>query len=173
MQSNQTTQQGQVKFMAGDKVKYKDPLDVVFDHNPETIYTVEAVQSETRIALVESDYVAHSGNLELVSRQTKHKHHDLIIEWAKDPDNVIVQYRGPNGEWWDAAPIAPSWYIDSEYRIKPKTKQVTRWKWAFLSYDQHVMESYGYYTEEEAIEEFPRATPYKLEHTAITEIEEV
>lgn len=54
-----------------------------------------------------------------------------------------------------------------------KTKQVTRWKWAFLSYDQHVMESYDYYTEEEAIEEFPRATPYKLEHTAITTTEEV
>lgn len=172
MQSNQTNQQGEVKFMVGDKVKYKEGAGVVFDHNPETIYTVEEVQSETRIALVESDYVAYSDNLELVSRPTKHKHYDLIIEWAKDPVNVIIQYKGPTG-WTDTTRNSPSWYIDSEYRIKPKTKQVTRWKWAFLSGDNHIMESTAYYTEEEAKKQFKRAIPYKLEHTAITEIVEV
>lgn len=173
MQSNQTNQQGQVKFMVGDKVKYKEGAGVVFDHNPETIYTVEEIQSETRIALVESNFLAHLDNLELVSRQTKHKHYDLIIEWAKDPANVIVQYRGVKGDWRNTADNSPSWCPETEYRIKPKTKQVTRWKWAFLTGGDHIMESSAYYTEEEAIKQFRNATPYKLEHTAITAIEEV
>lgn len=172
MQSNQANNQAKVKFKVGDKVKYKDPIDVVFDHNPETVYTVEGIQSETCIALVESNYVAHSGNLELVSRQTKHKHHDLIIEWAKDPVNVIVQYKAPSG-WCNTADNSPLWGIDVEYRIKPKTKRVTRWKWAFLTGGDQIMESTAYYTEQEAKKQFKNAIPYKLEHTAITETVEV
>lgn len=172
MQSNQTNKQGEVKFKVGDKVKYKEGARVVFDHNPETIYTVEEFQSETRIALVESNYVAYPGDLELVSRPTKHKHYDLIIEWAKDPGNVIIQFKAPWG-WTDIACNSPPWYPETEYRIKPKTKQVTRWKWAFLTGGNHITESTAYYTEEEAKRQFKNATPYKLEHTAITEIEEV
>lgn len=172
MQSNQTNQQGQVKFKVGDKVKYKEGARGVFDHNPETIYTVEEIQSETRIALVESNYVAYSDDLELVSRPTKHKHYDLIVEWAKDPDNVIIQYKHPCG-WVNVACNSPSWCPETEYRIKPKTKQVTRWKWVFLAGTGTMMESAAYYTEEEAKRQFKNATPYKLESTAITETEEV
>lgn len=172
MQSNQTNQQGQVKFIAGDKVKFKEEVGVQFDHDHKTIYTVEEFQSETRIALVESNYVAYPGDLELVSRPTKHKYYDLIIEWAKDPDNVIIQYKHPCG-WVNVACNSPSWCPETEYRIKPKTKQVTRWKWAFLTGGNHITESTAYYTEEEAKRQFKNATPYKLEHTAITEIVEV
>lgn len=169
---NQATQQGEVKFMVGDKVKYKEGVQVIYDHNHNTVYTVEDIQSEKRIALVESAYVAHPDSLELVSRSTKHKHYDLIVEWAKDPANVVIEYKSPYG-WLNIVNNSPSWRTDTEYRIRPKTKQVTRWKWAFLSCDHHVCESYDYFTEEEALMEFPNATPYKLEHTAITTFEEV
>lgn len=172
MQSNQTNQQGQVKFMVGDKVKFKEEVGVKFDHEHKTIYTVELVESDGLIALIESNYVAYPDNLELVSRPTKHKHYDLIIEWAKDPVNVIIQFKAPWG-WTDIACNSPPWYPETEYRIKPKTKQVTRWKWAFLSADKHVMQSTAYYTEEEALRQFNNAIPYKLEHTAMTAIEEV
>ena len=174
MQSNQANKQAKVNFKVGDKVKFKEEVCVQFDHDHKTIYTVEQVEHDGLIAFVESGYVAHPGNLELVSHSTptKHKHYDLIIEWAKDPTNVIIQYKNPNG-WWDALDNSPSWRADTEYRIKPKTKQVTRWKWAFLSGDGSVMESSSYYTEEEALQQFENAYPLKLEHTAITEIEEV
>lgn len=171
MQSNQTTQQGQVKFKVGDKVKYKKGFASRF-HDPEDTYTVEEIQSETDVALVESNYVAHQNNLELVSRPTKHKHYDLIVEWAKDPVNVIVQFKNPSG-WRDVAYNSPAWDTDTEYRIKPKTKQVTRWKWVFLTGTGIMTESTAYYTEEEAKKQFKNATPYKLESTAITAIEEV
>lgn len=173
MQSNQTTQQGKVEFKVGDKVKFKEEVGVYYDHDHKTIYTVEEFHSETRIALVESNYVAYPDDLELVSRPTKHKHCDLIVEWAKDPVNVIVQYRGVKGDWRNTADNSPSWCSEIEYRIKPKTKEVTRWKWAFLSVGNRVMESYDYYTEEEAVKKFKNAIPYKLEHTAITATEEV
>lgn len=173
MQNHQAIQQGEVKFMVGDKVKYKEGDRVVFDHNPETIYTVEEVESDGLITLVGSNYVAYPGDLALVSRPTKHKHYDLIIEWAKDPTNVIIQIKGPTGHWGDTARNSPTWSFGAEYRIKPKTKEVTRWKWAFLTGGNHIMESSAYYTEEEAKKQFKNATPYKLEHTAITEIEEV
>lgn len=172
MQNHQAIQQGETKFMVGDKVKFKAEYKVKFDHKQGVIYTVEEFQSETRIALVESNYVAYPDDLELVSRPTKHKHHDLIIEWAKDPDNVIIQYKHSCG-WVNVACNSPSWCPETEYRIKPKTKQVTRWKWAFLTAGDHVMESTAYYTEEEAKKQFKNATPFKLEHTAITEIVEV
>ena len=172
MQSNQATQQGETKFMVGDKVKFKAEHKVEFDHKQGVIYTVE-FQSETRIALVESNYVAYPDNLELVSRPIKHKHYDLIIEWAKDPVNVIVQIKDPTGLWRDTPRNLPTWRPETEYRIKPKTKEVTRWKWAFLTGGDQIMESSAYYTEEEALQQFKNATPFKLEHTAITEIEEV
>lgn len=176
MQSNQTTQQGKVEFKVGDKVKFKEEVGVYYDHDHKTIYTVEEFHSETCIALVESNYVAYPDDLELVSRPTKHKHYDLIVEWAKDPEGCIIQFRQSNGQesvWVDCPTKRPQWYQETEYRIKPKTKQVTRWKWAFLSGGKHIMESTAYYTEEEAKNQFKNATPYKLESTAITAIEEV
>ena len=173
MQSNQANKQAKVNFKVGDKVKFKEEVCVQFDHDHKTIYTVEQVEHDGLIAFVESGY-AHPGNLELVSHSTptKHKHYDLIAEWAKDPTNVIIQYNGLHG-WSDTYNNSPAWGAGTEYRIKPKTKQVTRWKWAFLSGDGSVIESAGYYTEEEALQQFKNATPFKLEHTKMTAIEEV
>lgn len=112
--------------------------------------------------------VYHSEIEKYIPKPEKHKHYDLIVEWAKDPTNVVVQYRDVKGDWRNTADNSASWCPDTEYRIKPKPKQVTRWKWAFLSYGNRVMESYGYYTEDEALQQFENANPLKLEHTAIT-----
>lgn len=174
MQSNQTTQQGKVEFKAGDKfIVTKQSLR---DQGYTEVYTVSEV-SNTFVR-----FQSHSGSEALVYHSEiekytpepqKHKHYYLIIEWAKDPENVIVQYRSLKGDWRNTAGNSPSWCPETEYRIKPKTKQVTRWKWAFLSGGNHIMESTDYYTEEEAKNQFKNAIPYKLESTAITETVEV
>ena len=47
----------------------------------------------------------------------KHKHADLIHEWA---DGAEIQ-RKRNHEDWDDAPY-PNWDENTEYRIKPESK---------------------------------------------------
>jgi hypothetical protein len=53
-----------------------------------------------------------------------HKHHDLIIQWAKGAE---IEYLDYQGDWEDAS--TPSWSKRMEYRIKPtppKTKYRAR-----------------------------------------------
>ena len=170
MQSNQTTQQGKVEFKVGDKfIVTKQSFR---DQGYTEVYTVSKTDSFNMI-----HFLSHNNEEALVypneiehytPEPEKHIHHDLIVAWAKDPVNVIIQYKVPTG-WNDTSFNSPSWDINTEYRIKPKTEQVTRWKWVFLSGGDQIMESTAYYTEEEAKNQFKNATPYKLEHTAITE----
>ena len=49
----------------------------------------------------------------------KHKHADLIREWALDTSRV-VQYRTGSEEWEDIQ--QPSWATNVEYRFKPEVK---------------------------------------------------
>ena len=56
-----------------------------------------------------------------------HKHHDLIIAWAK---GAKIQYLGIDIEgnktvWLDCV-TAPNWYTCKEYRIKPKISDEER-----------------------------------------------
>ena len=46
----------------------------------------------------------------------RHKHYDLILEWACGAE---IEYL--DGEQWINA-LTPSWYEFSEYRIKPEPK---------------------------------------------------
>lgn len=46
----------------------------------------------------------------------KHKHHDLIIEWAKGAE---IEFLNTNQDWM-ATSESPTWYSESEYRIKPE-----------------------------------------------------
>lgn len=82
----------------------------------------------------------------------KHKHYDLIVWWASDPENNIVQYKSKTyGCWTNVSMNHPNWDDHEEYRKKPVI--VKRWKWAYaLSDAGHEYEyiSDGYYTEEEA-----------------------
>ena len=53
------------------------------------------------------------GKLQLVTSK-HHKHHDLIIQWAKGAE---IEYADYQGDWENAA--TPTWSWHTEYRIKP------------------------------------------------------
>ena len=48
---------------------------------------------------------------------TPHKHHDLIVAWAK---GAQIQYKD-KGTWYACAP-QPAWTPSTRYRIKPEPK---------------------------------------------------
>lgn len=54
-------------------------------------------------------------------------HADLIIAWAKDK-NIVIQGKRDDG-WKDLT--HPLWNSDEEYRIKPKTTIVKKYRYAF------------------------------------------
>ena len=63
----------------------------------------------------------HGGKLELVKPEPvypnkPHKHAELIKAWADGAD--IQAFSTWGGEWQDTV-RAPSWHIDTQYRIKP------------------------------------------------------
>ena len=81
----------------------------------------------------------------------KHKHYDLIVWWASDPENNIVQYNDPDFGWRECTANRPGFFTCEEYRKKPNI--VKRWKWVFAFMDEgHTYESisHKHYTEEEA-----------------------
>jgi hypothetical protein len=49
---------------------------------------------------------------------TQHKHHDLIIAWAK---GAKIQWRATKAAKWIDTD-EPGWYVNREYRIKPEPK---------------------------------------------------
>ena len=51
----------------------------------------------------------------------KHKHADLIREWALDTSRV-VQYRYPSTNDWDDCVGRPAWNEAVHYRFKPEPK---------------------------------------------------
>lgn len=59
-----------------------------------------------------------------VSQPTKHKHYDLIMQWAADPANTKVQFKNACNVWMDTK--NPAWLSDFEYRIKPKEPVIYR-----------------------------------------------
>ena len=102
----------------------------------------------------------------------KHIHHDLIVAWAKDPKGVIIQYFfKQEGEWRDTVCNNPLWETGTKYRIKPKTKEVQRWKWVFKVQDGYEITN-AYYTDEEANKHFGKAL-LKIEDSVVTAIEEI
>ena len=178
MQSNQTNQQGKVEFKVGDKfIVTKQSFR---DQGYTEVYTVSKTDSFNMIHFLShnnEEALAYPNEIEHYTPEPeKHIHHDLIVAWAKDPKGCVIQWRNPaflGDPWRDSTANKPGWADKLEYRIKPKTEQVTRWKWAFLAGGDQIMESTAYYTVEEANKQFKNAIPYKLEHTAITATEEV
>lgn len=64
---------------------------------------------------------AKDGELQTAEDKTKfHKHHDLIIAWAKDT-SIQLQWRDNQGCWHDFSPYLTNWNA-SEVRIKPEPK---------------------------------------------------
>lgn len=105
----------------------------------------------------------------------KHIHHDLIVAWAKDPKGCIIQWYDPNlVKWRCCIENKPSWSDELTYRIKPKTKEVTRWKWVVKTIDgKTYFVTDAEYTEEEAKKTFKHFTGIKIPDSAVTAIEEV
>ena len=53
--------------------------------------------------------------IKVVDKINWHKHHDLIIAWAKGAE---IEYQFLNFPTWKSAKN-PSWFTDYKYRIKP------------------------------------------------------
>lgn len=102
----------------------------------------------------------------------KHIHHDLIVAWAKDPKGCIIQVKDSFNKWNDTLENNPAWITFCKYRIKPRTKEVTRWKWTMKSATGNYFVTNAYYTEEEAKKHFDKPLQ-KIEDSKVTAIEEV
>ena len=108
MQSNQANQQGQVKFKVGDKfIVTKQSLR---DQGYTEVYTVSKTDSLNMIHFLshnKEEAMVYPNEIEHYTPEPeKHIHHDLIVAWAKDPVNVIIQYKVPTG-WNDTSFNSP------------------------------------------------------------------
>ena len=161
------------EFNVGDKfiVTKKSFRDQGYTH----VYTVSQVTSFAMIQFRNhdgEDSLVYSSEIEKYIETEKHIHHDLIVAWAKDPKGVIIQYFfKQEGEWRDTVCNNPVWETGTKYRIKPKTKEVQRWKWVFKEQDGYEITN-AYYTDEEANKHFDKAL-LKIEDSAVTDIEGV
>ena len=166
------------EFKVGDKVKYKDDQCAsINNHVQSKVYTVEKVEewfgpeSGQRVWFEDSAFVCWSGRLEL---SNQHIHHDLIVAWAKDPKGCVIQVKDSFNKWNDTLGNNPAWITFCEYRIKPKTEEVTRWKWVVKTIDATTyFVTDAEYTEDEAKKTFKHFTGIKIPDTAVTAIEEV
>lgn len=161
------------EFKVGDKfiVTEKSFRDQGYTH----VYVVTGVTPHSSI-----HFTDHNGHESLVFKPEiekyieteKHIHHDLIVAWAKDPEGCIIQYFDEwMKDWRNTASNSPHWTNTLVYRIKPKTKEVQRWKWVFKVQDGYEITN-AYYTEEEANKHFGKAL-LKIEDSVVTAIEEI
>lgn len=104
----------------------------------------------------------------------KHIHHDLIVAWAKDPKGCVIQVKDSFNKWNDTLENNPAWITFCKYRIKPRTKEVQRWKWVVKTIDgAKYFVTDAEYTEDEAKATFKHFTGIKIPDTAVTTIEEI
>ncbi len=134
------------------------------------IYTVSEVSPGRGVVFVTHKGVEGlvcSAEIEKYTEPKKHIHYDLIVAWANDPENVIIQwYEQFDGTWLNCHENNPSWSEPLQYRIKPKTKQVTRWKWVVKCLDGGLAATGSAYTEEEIKIHFKPIQ--KIDSTAVT-----
>lgn len=50
----------------------------------------------------------------------KHKHHDMIIEWAKNTSRVVQWSLTGRDDHWNDCTIPPQWDANHMYRFKPE-----------------------------------------------------
>jgi hypothetical protein len=104
------------KFKVGDRVEQLDGKPFSSGYSVHRVHSIEG----DKIWFVESRTWLSSKCLQLAFGHPEdtskyHKHHDLIIQWAKGAEIEYVDY---NGVWENAK--TPSWSTCMEYRIKPK-----------------------------------------------------
>jgi len=103
----------------------------------------------------------------------KHIHHDLIVAWAKDPKGCVIQVKDSFNKWNNTLENNPAWITFCKYRIKPKTKEVQRWKWVVKSMVGEYFVTDAEYTEDECKATFKHFTGIKIPDSAVTAIEEI
>jgi hypothetical protein len=107
------------KFKVGDRVK---KLDGKPFSSGDYVHTVDSIEGD-KIWFVESKTWLSSG-LQLAFGHPEdtskyHKHHDLIIQWAKGAE---IEFYSETFYGW-LATDTPYWNPDSKYRIAPPTPQ--------------------------------------------------
>jgi hypothetical protein len=108
------------KFKVGDKVEKLDGRPFISGYY---VHTVDSIERD-KIWFVESEAWLSSKFLQLACGHPEdtskyHKHHDLIIQWAKGAEIELLDY---NGVWENVT--TPAWFTCTKYRIKttpPKT----------------------------------------------------
>ena len=109
------------KFRVGDRVKRRNGKHFYGGYS---VHTVDSIEGD-KIWFVESRTWLSSKFLQLAFGHPEdtskyHKHHDLIIQWAKGAEIQLYSETFPYG--W-LATNTPDWNPDSKYRIAPPTPQ--------------------------------------------------
>jgi len=56
-----------------------------------------------------------------LTREEKHIHYDMIVEWATNPSRVVQYYNEKDCVWYDAPHNnKPLWNPETRYRFKPE-----------------------------------------------------
>lgn len=158
------------EFEPGDKVKYKaDQRYAAKDnmHDADKVYTVNG-STKSATYFEESPYFCCTYRLEKVeNNMKKHKHHDLIVKWAANPDGYTVYYRSCDGEW--SIVSKPIWREDVEYKLVQKSK-VKKWRWVFKDIYGQLNLTNKWWTQESFENQFPNFTlVQKIDSTMIEE----
>lgn len=95
----------------------------------------------------------------LIRQESKqHPHYDLIVQWAADPKNVVVEFKTDSEDW--TATANPDWIAEYEYRIIPKVPTIYRQVFfKFKSDGSHHLSVDKYATLDEFSKDCEHATP--------------
>lgn len=112
------------KFKAGDVVKrFKNCHMGMCVGDTDVVKSVEG-RNSVMLENYGGEHLAR--NLELVNSpypNGKHKHHDLIVEWAKGAEIEVFLTGNDNGDggtggWYKT--LTPSWTTTAVYRVEPQ-----------------------------------------------------
>ena len=144
----------QYTFKIGDKVKYKESeRDAALDneHEPNAIYTIEHI-FPCSVTFVESQNLCMATQLEPANIKPRHPHADLMIAYANDTSLKIEWFNG--GEWKSLNGQHPTWYIKTQYRIKPKPVTKYQVLYAITTCGQGIVTTHYYESEQEWTEAY-------------------
>ena len=109
------------KLKAGDKVKFSASVKMLQGLDPYGIYTVAKTERYfVYLDILDIEHVCwYESDFEKVD-DTKHKHRDLMIQYANDY-TLEIEVKDYVGSW--SVSQHPHWLSTREYRIKPKPER--------------------------------------------------
>lgn len=105
------------KFKVGDKVRIKDGVVGYLQESYDTIFIYGEDQ--------QWDYTFHEhpDDFELVEEnKQRHVHYDLIVKWAANPSEAVVEYFDNVEMCWKYIE-KPAWVSSCQYRFKPEESE--------------------------------------------------